>query len=152
MTVSVRPIRPADLDELLMLCAEHAAFERAPFETAGQHASLVRALFEEPVRLRGWMAQDDRPIGYLTATLDFSTWRARDFLHMDCLFVREGYRGAGVGLQLFDALYAHAKAIGVDEIQWQTPDWNHDAARFYRRLGAGESHKLRYRYLLDAQC
>jgi hypothetical protein len=29
-------------------------------------------------------------------------------------------------------------------MQWQTPEWNVDAARFYRRLGAAETIKRRY--------
>ena len=43
------------------------------------------------------------------------------------------------------------KAVGIDEIQWQTPEWNADAARFYRRLGATETVKRRFALELDAE-
>jgi hypothetical protein len=33
---------------------------------------------------------------------------------------------------------------GCATVQWQTPAWNEDAARFYRRLGAVELDKRRY--------
>jgi GNAT superfamily N-acetyltransferase len=145
MSVDVRPVRRDDLDALVVLCAEHAAYERAAFNAEGLCVRLEQAFFAEPARLLGWIAEAREPVGYLTATRDFSTWRARKFLHMDCLYVREGHRGAGVGLRLFAALRAHACAAGIDEIQWQTPHWNRDAARFYRRLGAVEATKLRYR-------
>lgn len=146
MSVRVRPAGCKDLDALVALCAEHAVYEQASSVPAGAHDRLAQALFAEPRRLLGWVAEDGEPIGYLTATLDFSTWRAREFLHMDCLYVREGYRGVGIGLSLFEALRNHSRTLGVDEIQWQTPDWNMDAARFYRRLGAVEAAKLRYRF------
>lgn len=63
---------------------------------------------------------------------------------MDCLYVCADARGAGVGRMLFDVVVAHARASGRAELQWQTPAWNTDAARFYRRAGAAEAAKLRY--------
>ncbi len=143
--MNVRAVRRHDIPALMAMCGEHAAYEGAPFDADGLPARLERALFAEPARLVGWIAEAGKPAGYLTATREFSTWRAREFLHMDCLYVRDGHRGAGVGLRLLDALRTHARSIGIDEIQWQTPHWNRDAARFYRRLGAAEAAKLRYR-------
>lgn len=54
------------------------------------------------------------------------------------------HRRGGVGSALFDALCRFARGAGVDEIQWQTPDWNQDAARFYQLLGATGVQKLRF--------
>lgn len=146
MNPHIRPVRREDLASLIDLCAEHAAYERANFERDHAHAGLTKALFGEPMRLQCWIAADYQPIGYLTATTDFSTWQACEFLHMDCLYVREGHRNSGIGLRLFEALHAHAQVTGIAEIQWQTPYWNEEASRFYRRLGATETEKRRYRY------
>jgi GNAT superfamily N-acetyltransferase len=143
--MNVRAVRRHDIAALVAMCGEHAAYERASFDVDGLPARLERALFAQPARLAGWIAEAGESVGYLTATREFSTWRAREFLHMDCLYVREGHRGAGIGERLFEALREHARATGIDEIQWQTPHWNRDAARFYRRLGAAEAAKLRYR-------
>lgn len=146
MNLRIRQVRREDLDSLIDLCAEHAAYERAYFERGNAHAGLTQALFGESARLQCWIAEDHQLIGYLAATTDFSTWQACEFLHMDCLYVREGHRGSGIGLRLFEALRAHGEANGIAEIQWQTPCWNKGASRFYRRLGATETEKRRYRY------
>ena len=82
--------------------------------------------------------------GYATATVDFSTWRAAPYLHMDCLFVRAEYRGRGMGALLLHAVLDHARAHRLGEVQWQTPSWNVDAQRFYGRHRAGSSSKTRY--------
>jgi GNAT superfamily N-acetyltransferase len=37
-----------------------------------------------------------------------------------------------------------ARRSGCAQIQWQTPEWNEDAARFYRRAGAVEKPKRRF--------
>jgi GNAT superfamily N-acetyltransferase len=127
------------------LCRAHAAFERAEIATPDA-ARLRRALFAPPVKLLAWVAteESDRPIGYATATLDYSTWRARDFMHLDCLFVESDRRGDGIGRWLVDAVCRAARELEIDELQWQTPDWNIAAQRFYSRLGAQARAKTRF--------
>ncbi|WP_406129515.1 GNAT family N-acetyltransferase [Streptomyces canus] len=65
-------------------------------------------------------------------------------LHMDCLFLLPGHRGLGLGVLLMDAVAAEARALGLDEVQWQTPVWNDGAIRFYDRMGARARQKVRY--------
>jgi GNAT superfamily N-acetyltransferase len=147
----VRRAGPMDVDALVVLCAEHARYERAVYDPDGKAAPLERALSEAPPRLTAWVAEaGGTAIGYVTATSEFSTWSARDFLHMDCLFVREGYRGMGVGAALMAALVSFARERGYAEVQWQTPDWNTEAERFYRREGALAQAKLRFSLALVA--
>lgn len=137
-----------DLDALVELCVEHAQYEGAAFDRSGVVDGLKRALISQPIRLHAWVATSgDGLIGYATATTEFSTWAAREYLHMDCLFVREGQRRAGAGAALLAAVVTHARKHHFAEIQWQTPMWNEDAARFYRRNGAVE--KIKRRYFLD---
>lgn len=141
--VAIRELALGDLPQLIELCAEHAAYERMPFERNDQHESLRRAL--ERRVIFGWVAESKRSLcGYATATIDFSTWRAASFMHLDCLYVRDAHRDQGVGRQLMHAVIENARARGIRELQWQTPDWNTDADRFYRRFGAVARAKLRY--------
>ncbi|MBN8735384.1 MAG: GNAT family N-acetyltransferase [Xanthomonadales bacterium] len=144
-TWRVRPAALDDVDGLVELCREHARYERAEFDPCGAVDRLRDAIFSRPVRLHAWVAASgDGLTGYATATAEFSTWDAREYLHMDCLFVREGRRNAGVGAALMAAVVAHARKYRLAEIQWQTPIWNEGAARFYRRKGTVEHIKRRY--------
>ena len=146
----VRRVFRQDLAALVLLCGEHAQHEGAAHAPAAMAEGLARALFSPSPRLHAWVAEvRGELLGYATATVEFSTWQARDFLHMDCLFVREGRRGDGIGVSLLAAVIAAARRAGCVEIQWQTPDWNTDAARFYRRAGAIEKPKRRYFLQLD---
>jgi GNAT superfamily N-acetyltransferase len=139
-------VRSGDIAQLLALCVEHAEFERAPIATPDADR-LREALFATSPRLYAWVAVDreDQLVGYATASLDFSTWTARAFLHMDCLFVRASHRGQGVGRHLLRAVFKHAAVLNIAQIQWQTPAWNVDAQRFYERLGASGETKVRYK-------
>ena len=143
--VNVRRAQRGDLRELMSICAEHAAFERCPHDPAARADALADALESSPPRLYVWLARmDGALVGYASATLDFSTLDRANYFHMDCLYVRATWRNHAIGRQLWDSVLAQATALGCGAIQWQTPSWNDGAARFYRRLGASESAKLRY--------
>jgi GNAT superfamily N-acetyltransferase len=145
VSVVVRPLRPGDVAGLVVMCGEHARFERTPYRRAGKAKTISQALFGATPRLHGWVADAAGELaGYATAALEFSTWQGREFLHMDCLFVREGWRGYGTGAALLRAVGDFARRSDCAELQWQTPGWNEDAARFYRRIGAMEKPKRRF--------
>ena len=146
----VRRARPDDLDALVVLCGEHARYERADYRPAGKAIGLAQALFTPPVRLHAWVvSRDGELVGYATAAAEFSTWHVREYLHMDCLFVREGCRGGGLGADLLAAIVAFARREGFAQVQWQTPAWNTGAMRFYRRAGAVGTSKRRFSLDLD---
>ena len=145
MTADIRRARPDDLSGLVGLMREHAAYERAAAPPQDLGDRLPRLLFGDSPRLAAFVAeQHGTLLGYATCSTEVSTWEAREFLHLDCLFLREGTRGAGLGRLLVEAVIAEARDRGLTELRWQTPEWNVGAARFYDRLGATSSAKLRY--------
>ncbi|MEM6795483.1 MAG: GNAT family N-acetyltransferase [Acidobacteriota bacterium] len=146
--MSIRPIRAAELPELLELCAEHAAYERSSFEVGGQIERWRRDLASE--RLRVWVAAGaERLEGFAAVSLEYSTWRAESYLHLDCLYVRESARGRGWGSRLLAAAREHAESAGCREIQWQTPPWNEKAVEFYSARGASAQPKLRFSLAIE---
>ena len=60
----------------------------------------------------------------------------------------EKARGFGTGEKLIDEIKAEARKLECDHIQWQTPDFNIRAIKFYDRIGA--TSKSKERYFLDA--
>ena len=143
--IIIRSVEPHDLNALIVLCSEHAAFERADYDPTNKREKLRELLFAREPALIGKVAVSEGSlVGYATASAEVSTWAAARFMHMDCLFVREGHRGQRIGAKLMAAIVQEATRLGIDQLQWQTPAWNHDADRFYRRAGALASEKLRY--------
>jgi GNAT superfamily N-acetyltransferase len=144
--VQIRRAGPAEASLITPLCAEHAGYERANLDVNG-HPSRLAEMMSGPVpRVLILVAEITGLglIGYAAVTREASTWRAIEYLHMDCLFVREPHRGKAIGRQLFDAVVALARTEGLNEIQWQTPTWNSGAIRFYRAIGAGATEKVRF--------
>ncbi len=151
MTTCIRPLQPSDLPQLVRLCAEHAAFEKASYEIAGKEEKLEGAIFSDMPRLFVWVAvQQETLVGYTSATLDFSTWDASTFTYLDCLYLQPSARFLGIGTELLDCVIAFAKSKGCHNVQWQTPVWNIDAQRFYARLGTTQSSKERFILSLES--
>ncbi|MFE1903792.1 GNAT family N-acetyltransferase [Streptomyces gardneri] len=165
----VRHARAEDLERVVELVAEHAEYEKAAPPAPGLATRLAGLLFggtgredgfggpepaDEPrrpsggetPRLRCLVAElpDGSLAGYATCAPELSTWDGVAYLHMDCLYLTSTARGHGLGPLLLDAVRAEARALGLTEIQWQTPAWNEDAIRFYDRLGATSKEKRRY--------
>lgn len=149
--IEVRPIEPGQLDALLELCREHAAYEKADFRENGQVERWRAALFANPPALHGWVATDaGKPCGFMTATTDFATWGAERFAYMDCLYIQEGYRGAGIGRMFLERLREFARARECGWAEWQTPPDNELGIGFYQRMGATAKTKFRFHYDVGA--
>ncbi len=63
---------------------------------------------------------------------------------MDCLFIRQNARGQGLGKRMMAEIRQLASSLDCNHIEWQTPQLNLDAIRFYRRLGATAKPKQRF--------
>ncbi len=143
----VRHATPADLPRVVELVAEHAAYEKSAPPLPGLAVRLEALLFGTPdPRLRCLLAETSggEVVGYASCAPEVSTWDGREYLHMDCLYLRADARGSGLGALLMDAVAAEARELGLTEVQWQTPAWNEGAIRFYDRLGAESKEKLRF--------
>ena len=145
MSYQIRPIEPADLDELLHLMQEHADYEKAPFTPDGKKDRLIKALFSKHPKLNYWVVEMETGlIGFVSYTFDYSTWDAADFMYMDCLFLREQARGQGIGTDIIQRLISVAIEHQCINIQWQTPMFNQPAIDFYHKNKASSNPKMRF--------
>ena len=145
MDVNIRQVRLEDIEELVELCELHATYERAEYISEGKVEALKQILFSpKPVLFCLVAVQSNHLLGYVTLTKEFSTWDAKYFAHMDCLYVRDSARGQGVGSLLMTKIQAYAVELGCSQMQWQTPKDNLRAIDFYKTRGAQAKHKLRF--------
>ncbi len=141
----IRPIQLEEITKLVLLCAEHAAYERQDFNPIGKEKALEFAIFTAPPRVFVWVVElQHQLVGFASVTLDYSTWDAAEFAHLDCLYLQENARSHGLGQHLFNTVLEFATTRGCLNLQWQTPDWNEAAIRFYQRQGATTETKQRF--------
>jgi GNAT superfamily N-acetyltransferase len=85
--------------------------------------------------------RDGQAAGYVSALRRPHLWSGEDILALDDLYVREQHRDGGVGRALMLELARVALPQGLT-IAWGVQPDNHDAQRFYRRLGATLRQKV----------
>ncbi|MBC8093146.1 MAG: GNAT family N-acetyltransferase [Pseudonocardia sp.] len=133
----IRAAAHDDVEAIVTLVHELAAYEREPDScllTAGQ---LTAALFDPAPALFGHVAEvDGEVVGCALWFLNFSTWRGVHGLYLEDLYVRPAHRGAGLGRALLARLAAVCVERGYARLEWSVLDWNAPSIAFYRSLGA----------------
>ena len=141
-------IRVAGLDDvkgLVELCELHAIYEKSDYVSDGKEEALKQHLFgEQPALFCLVATEEEELVGYATFMKQFSTWDAGFYIYMDCLFLKKAARGFGIGEKLVDKIKEEGKKMGCNLVQWQTPDFNKRAMKFYERIGASAKSKERY--------
>ena len=141
----IRYVLPSDIKQLVVLCEEHAQYEKAKFINQNNASKLKQALFSKPSKLSCLVVENnDQLVGYATFMIQFSTWDSKEYFYLDCLYLREEYRGQGIGADLMQKVKDIALGQNCSSIQWQTPLFNKRAVQFYQRLGAESKEKIRF--------
>ncbi len=131
--VTIKNIEENDFEELVALFLEFATFLNQPEKMKNS----VEKMISEKDFLHGFTArdEDDRIIGYATFFFAYYTWVGKS-LYMDDLYIKEQYRGKGIGTLLINTVIKHAEKEKCDRLRWQVSEWNKPAISFYKSLGA----------------
>jgi GNAT superfamily N-acetyltransferase len=132
MNVAIREGTEADFPVLLSLVKELAAFEKEPEGVVNTIEQMTR----EKDLFKFLLADvDGEAIGMIVYFFTYSTWKGKT-LYVEDLYVKEAYRGQKIGTAFLKRMFEIAQAEGCGRLRWQVIDWNEDAIKFYRKLGA----------------
>ena len=131
----IRPALAGDVPALNTLIHELAEFERLPLVVT--EADLLRDGFGESPKFRALVAEwDGQAAGYALFFDYYSTFEGRAGLFLEDLYVRDQYRGKGIGKALLTRVASVAHQQNFFGVRWQVLDWNTSAIEFYKSLGA----------------
>ena len=136
-TLTIRPATVDDVPLVLDFIRALAKYERLPHECVATEALLRESLFgARPYAevLLGYAG--DEPVAFALFFHNYSTFLARPGIYLEDLFVRPHARGRGHGREMLAHLARLARARRCGRLEWSVLDWNEDAIRFYRSLGA----------------
>ncbi|MFC0506281.1 GNAT family N-acetyltransferase [Micromonospora costi] len=133
----IRPAEPADVPVLHRFIVELAEAEDFPGEVTAAPRDVAQALFgDRPVAEAVVATVDAEPVGFALYYPTYSTILGRPGIHLEDLYVRPEWRGAGLGRALLAHLAELAVRRGGARLEWWVLRTNDPALRFYRRLGA----------------
>jgi ribosomal protein S18 acetylase RimI-like enzyme len=132
--VLVRPGRPEDCGAIATMVKDLARIAHVEAGVTGE--ILAREAFGPRPTIALLVAEDGWGLlGCLVHQDTFSTWRGANGVFVVDLFVREGQRGRGIGLDLLRAAARLGIERGARFMRLDVEPANDGAIRFYHRLG-----------------
>lgn len=127
----------ADVGLILTFIRELAEYEKLAHEVVADEDALRSTLFGERSVAEVVIAEyEGAPAGFALFFHNYSTFLASPGIYLEDLFVRSELRGRGIGAAMLIFLARLAVERGCGRFEWSVLDWNEDAIRFYRALGA----------------
>jgi GNAT superfamily N-acetyltransferase len=121
--LSIRPATINDVALLRTMIRELAEFEHELELVVIEEADLARDGFGANPKFRALIAEwDHQPAGYALFFGCYSTWAGRR-LFLEDLFVREPFRGQGIGKALLAFVAGIAVQEGCHGVQWEVLNW-----------------------------
>ena len=131
----IRPATVTDAPLLLKLIRELAEYERQPNAVVIKEETLINDGFESQPKFRALIAEwGGQAIGYALFFGFYSSWKGPG-IFLEDLFVREAFRGRGIGRALLSEVARVARQEDAVGIRWEVLDWNEPAIEFYKSLG-----------------
>src|SRR5216684_8055541 len=97
----IRDAAVSDVTLLLTFFRELAEYERQPNAVVIEEETLIKDGFGSQPKFRGLIAEwEGQATGYALFFGFYSTWEGRPGLFLEDLFVREPFRGRGIGRAL----------------------------------------------------
>lgn len=126
-----------DIPLILDFIKQLAEYERLSHEVVATEETLWESLFGErrvAEVLLGYA--HGSPAAFALFFHNFSTFLGKPGIYLEDLFVKPEHRGSGYGKEMLRFLARLAKERGCGRLEWWVLDWNEDAIRFYKSLGA----------------
>jgi GNAT superfamily N-acetyltransferase len=132
----IRPATVEDVPLLYEMIVEFANFERLIDCLCITKEILIRDGFGPEPRFGVLIAEwESKPAGYAMYFPFYSSFQGA-VLFLEDVYVREEFRGKGIGIGLMAQVASIAEQQGVRVMRWEVLHWNQVAIDFYKKLGA----------------
>ncbi len=136
-SLTIRQARPDDAALVFEFIRSIAEFEKLSHELVATEDDIRVALTGEQPRVEVLLANwKDQPAAFALYFHNFSTFAGRRGLYLEDLYVKEEFRGHGIGRRLLLELVRLASERRCGRMEGVALDWNQSAIDFYERLGA----------------
>ena len=135
MSLTFKTAEESDTELLLRLMRELYEHDRTPFEIDVARTAL-KGIINDGSHGRVWVARlGDEVVGYAVLTLGYSLeFHGRDAI-LDELFIRQPYRGRGMGKQILRFVEQACGELGIRALHLVVERENINAQAFYRKIG-----------------
>ena len=131
-----------DVSLILAFIKELAEFEKLSNDVLASEEFLTKTLFgKNPVANVLLAYYGNEPAGFAVYFYNFSTFVGKPGLYLEDVFVKQHFRGKGIGKAIMIRLAQIAVEKDCGRFEWAVLDWNNSAIDFYKKLGAQPMHE-----------
>jgi GNAT superfamily N-acetyltransferase len=135
--LEIRFANARDAATILGFVRALAEYEKMPGAVEVDEATLSEQLGSTTPPFECLLAEEaGHAVGFALIFHTYSTWRGRQGIWLEDLFVLPERRRSGVGRALLDRVVSLAKERRCGRVEWSVLDWNQPAIDFYRSYGA----------------
>jgi len=133
MEIKIRKAEEHDYSAIFSMIRDFAAFENC----SEKLVNTLELMQEEREFINCFVAETESKeiVGYVVYFFAYYTWFGKS-LYMDDLYVKDVFRGKGIGSSLINAVIDFARKENCHKLRWQVSSWNEPAIGFYKKLGA----------------
>lgn len=150
MTTHIRPLQKDDEAEWRNLWQQYNDFYQRTISEEVTKTTFAR-LLDDKVRMYAAVAVDrnENAIKGLTHWYPHpSTSSIEETVYLQDLFVDPHTRNGGIGRQLIEHVYEHARAMNAKSVYWHTQNFNHRAQLLYVKV-ADKTDRVQYSKILQ---
>jgi ribosomal protein S18 acetylase RimI-like enzyme len=144
---TLRSAELRDVGAIVQLIRDLAAFEELSHLVQVTPEKLRPQLFGEHPAAQALVAETGdgklvesksggEVIAFALFFSNFSTFLAQPGLYLEDLYVKPEHRGRGIGKAMLTRLASIAVERDYGRFEWSVLDWNEEAIRFYKGMGA----------------
>ncbi len=134
--ITMRKATEYDIPLILDLIKDLARYEKLLDNVCASENDLKNHIFGENKFVDVLIAEyNSLPAGFALFFQNFSTFLGKPGIYLEDLFVKEEFRGKGVGKTLLCEIAKIAVNRGCGRFEWSVLNWN-PAREFYEYLGA----------------
>jgi ribosomal protein S18 acetylase RimI-like enzyme len=138
MHIHHRVAQESDVSILLALIREFYVYDRHPYDEQRTPEALGGILRDPSLGCVWLIEAHGKAVGYVVLTLGYSLeYHGRDAF-IDEIYIREAYRGQGIGDRTLQFVEAEARKLGVHALHLEVETENQRAHRFYLKHGFEE--------------
>jgi ribosomal protein S18 acetylase RimI-like enzyme len=137
MELDIRSAAETDIPAIIALMREFAEYEDLSKFLEITEERLYDAMFGIRRVAEGLCAFDgEKAIGYAIFYPNFASFRGQVGFYLEDIYIKQEYRGRGVGEAMLKHIARVALSRGYERIDFMVLDRNESGIGFYKKLGA----------------
>ncbi|ABR54497.1 GCN5-related N-acetyltransferase [Methanococcus vannielii SB] len=134
--INIRKTEYLDIPLILRFIEELAECENLKHKVNITEEVLKKSLFGKKPYAKALIVEVNfEPVGFVLFFYTFSTFLGKPGIYIEDLFIKEEFRGLGIGRKIFEYISNIAFEKNCNKIEWQVLKWN-PAREFYEKIGA----------------